>query len=911
MAAPHIFRPNHNLIILSILSLLFISAAATELQSLLAIKTALQNSDTKIFDTWNALHSPCDFPGVTCDSNGSVKEIELSRRGLSGSVPFDSICALKSLEKLSLGFNSLSGEVSDSVNKCVSLRYLDLGNNLFSGKIPGMSSLTEMTHLYLNNSGFTGKFPWNSLENMSKLEVISLGDNPFERTTLPDFIVKLTSLNWLYLSNCSLEGKIPEGIGNLTELLNLELSMNYISGEIPAGITKLRKLWQLEVYANDLTGKLPDGFGNLSNLQYFDASSNHLYGSLYEIRFLNKLISLQLFENHFSGEVPPELGDFKNLVNLSIYTNNLTGTLPAKLGSWAEFDFIDASENFFTGPIPPEMCKQGKMKELLILQNNFTGEIPETYGSCYSLKRFRVSKNSLSGEIPNGIWGLPNLNIIDIANNGFEGSITADIKNAKSLGQLFVSNNKLSGEIPPEISGASALVSIDLSNNRFSGEIPATIGELKQLDTVNFHNNELSGSMPDSLGSCDSLSEINIAFNSLSGQIPASLGSLPTLTSLNLSGNHLSGEIPGALSSLKLNLVDFSNNQLSGPIPDSLSVAGRFTGNPRLCSQKIKNFKKCSGKSGTSPAVHTLLLCLLSISVALLASLACFFYLKKNGGRSDHERSLKEDSWAVKSFRSLTFTEGEILDAIKQENLVGEGGSGSVYRVVLQNGSELAAKHIWNSGPTARRRSLATTPMLGKRGVKSKQFEAEVQTLSSIRHVNVVKLYCSITSEDSSVLVYEYLRNGSLWDRLHTCKKMGLDWETSAEYGYTQKVKEKSDVYSFGVVLMELVTGKKPIEAEYGENNNIVIWVSTKLKSKDSILSMVDSTIQEPFKEDAIKVLRIAILCTAALPNSRPTMRRVVQMLEDAEPCKLVSIIVSKDNAAKVDNPSSDNTSKM
>ncbi|XP_019153206.1 PREDICTED: receptor-like protein kinase HAIKU2 [Ipomoea nil] len=986
MAAPHIFRPNLILVILPILSLLFISAAATELESLLAIKAALQNSDTKIFDTWNARHSPCDFPGVTCDSNGSVKEIELSRRGLSGSVPFDSICSLKSLEKLSLGFNSLSGGVSDSLNKCVSLTYIDLGNNLFSGPIPGMSSLTQMTHLYLNNSGFTGKFPWNSLENMTKLEVLSLGDNPFDRTTLPDFIVKLTNLNWLYLSNCSLEGKIPEGIGNLTELLNLELSMNYISGEIPAGITKLRKLWQLEVYNNELTGKLPDGFGNLSNLQYFDASSNLLYGSLSEIRFLNKLISLQLLENQFSGEVPAELGDFKNLVNLSLYTNNLTGTLPAKLGSWAEFDFIDLSENFFTGPIPPDMCKQGKMKELLILQNNFTGEIPETYANCISLRRFRVSKNSLSGKVPTGIWGLPNLNIIDIANNAFEGSITADIKNAKSLGQLFVSNNKLSGEIPPEISGASALVSIDLSNNQFSGEIPATIGELKQLDTVNFHNNEFSGSMPDSLGSCDSLSDINIAFNSLSGQIPASLGSLPTLTSLNLSGNHLSGQIPGTLSSLKLNLVDFSNNQLSGPIPDSLSVEaynGSFTGNPRLCSQKIKNFKKCSRESSNSPAIHTLLLCLLSVSVALLASLACFFYLKKNGGRNDdHERSLKEHSWAVKSFRALTFTEDEILDAIKEENLVGEGGSGSVYRVVLQNGTELAAKHIWNSGTTAvRRRSLATTPMLGKRGVKSKQFEAEVQTLSSIRHVNVVKLYCSITSEDSNVLVYEYLRNGSLWDRLHTCKKMGLDWETryeiavgaargleylhhgcdrpiihrdvkssnilldeffkpriadfglakilqynssckdtthvipgthgyiAPEYGYTQKVKEKSDVYSFGVVLMELVSGKKPIEAEYGENNDIVSWVSTKLKSKESILSMVDSAIQEPFKEDAIKVLRIAILCTAALPNSRPTMRRVVQMLEDAEPCKLVSIIVSKD-AAKLDNPS-DNTSKM
>ncbi|XP_019198392.1 PREDICTED: receptor-like protein kinase HAIKU2 [Ipomoea nil] len=162
MAAPHIFRPNLILIILPILSLLFISTVA-------------------------AAAAP-----------SSIKEIELSRRGLFGSVPFDSICSLKSLEKLSLGFNSLSGGVSDSLKKCVSLTYIDLGNNLFSGPVPGMSSLTQMTHLYLNNSGFTGKFPWNSLENMTKLEVLSLGDNPFDRTTLPDFIVKLTNLNWLY-----------------------------------------------------------------------------------------------------------------------------------------------------------------------------------------------------------------------------------------------------------------------------------------------------------------------------------------------------------------------------------------------------------------------------------------------------------------------------------------------------------------------------------------------------------------------------------------------------------------------------------------------------------------------------------------------------------------------------------------
>ena len=100
---------------------------------------------------------------------------------------------------------------------------------------------------------------------------------------------------------------------------------------------------------------------------------------------------------------------------------------------------------------------------------------------------------------------------------------------------------------------------------------------------------------------------------------------------------------------------------------------------------------------------------------------------------------------------------------------------------------------------------------------------------------------------------------------------------------------------------MELVTGKRPIEPEFGDNKDIVSWVSSKLKNRESVLSMIDSSIDESLKEEAIKVLKIAILCTAMLPELRPTMRSVVHMLEDADPCKLVSIIVTKDGAKKME----------
>ena len=72
---------------------------------------------------------------------------------------------------------------------------------------------------------------------------------------------------------------------------------------------------------------------------------------------------------------------------------------------------------------------------------------------------------------------------------------------------------------------------------------------------------------------------------------------------------------------------------------------------------------------------------------------------------------------------------------------------------------------------------------------------------------------------------------------------------------------------------MELVSGKKPLELEYGESIDIVKWVC----SRDSaLLSVVDSRIPEVLKEEAVRVLKVAKLCTESLPNLRPTMRTVV-----------------------------------
>lgn len=113
------------------------------------------------------------------------------------------------------------------------------------------------------------------------------------------------------------------------------------------------------------------------------------------------------------------------------------------------------------------------------------------------------------------------------------------------------------------------------------------------------------------------------------------------------------------------------------------------------------------------------------------------------------------------------------------------------------------------------------------------------------------------------------------------------------EYAYAYRVNEKIDVYSFGVVLMELVTGKRPVEQEFEDNMDIVQWVYSKLESECREMDLVDTRITEATRDDAVKVLRIAIHCTARVPAWRPSMKMVVQMLENADPCKLTGIVVN------------------
>ncbi|XP_065881319.1 receptor protein-tyrosine kinase CEPR2 [Euphorbia lathyris] len=946
--------------VLSLLFFIFLSSSHlssslnAETQALLEIKRKLQDP-LNVLDSWKESVSPCEFYGVTCDwTSGEVIGISLDNQSLSGEIS-PAIAGLRSLTNLSLPCNSLTGKLPHELINCSQLKVLNVTHNKMVGVLPDLSSLQKLEFLDLAENFFSGGFPtW--VGNLTQLVVLSIGVNKYDEGEIPESIGNLKNLSLLFLANSHLRGELPESIFELPNLETLDFSRNKITGEFPKSISKLQKLWKIELYRNNLTGEIPPEIANLTLLREIDVSANQMYGKIpVAVGTMKTLVVFQLYGNNFSGELPAGFGDMRHLDGFSIYGNNFSGEFPANFGRFSPLNSFDISENQFSGSFPKYLCEGRKLQFLLALGNRFSGGFPDSYAECKSLQRFRISNNQFSGEISDGVWALPLVEVLDFSNNDFSGHVSPQIGVSTSLNQLMLHNNRFSGQLPSELGKLMNLQKLNLNDNNFSGIVPPEIGNLSQLSTLHLEMNSFSGSIPSELSYCDRLVDLNLASNSLSGSIPAAISEMNTLNSLNISHNKLTGPIPEDLERLKLSSIDLSGNELSGKVPSFLwSIGGdvAFQRNEQLCvDENSKNslnssMKVCIQKQNRERKfgdklvmffiiISTLVIVLVGL---LLVSYRNFRNAKADRGKNDLEEN-KDGKWKVASFHQLDIEAEEICN-LEDDNLIGSGGTGKVYRLELKRiGCTVAVKQLW-------------------KGDYLKVSEAEIETLGKIRHKNILKLYASLLKEGSSFLVFEYMVKGNLFEALHRKDKNEepeLDWcqrykialgaakgiaylhndcsppiihrdikssnilldedydpkiadfgvakhvelackgcegtsvagthgYIAPEMAYSMKVTEKSDVYSYGVVLLELVSGRKPIEEAYGEGKDIVYWVWTHLKDRESVVKVLDEKVaSESVEEEMIKVLRIGILCTTKLPNLRPNMREVVKMLVDAD----------------------------
>ncbi|KAG6424112.1 hypothetical protein SASPL_114524 [Salvia splendens] len=111
---------------------------------------------------------------------------------------------------------------------------------------------------------------------------------------------------------------------------------------------------------------------------------------------------------------------------------------------------------------------------------------------------------------------------------------------------------------------------------------------------------------------------------------------------------------------------------------------------------------------------------------------------------------------------------------------------------------------------------------------------------------------------------------------------MGTFGYVAPEYAMTGHLLVKSDVYSYGVVLLELLTGKKPVDmSQQPGQENLVAWARPLLTSREGLESMIDQSMAPDVPFDSIaKVAAIASMCVEPEVSHRPFMGEVVQALK-------------------------------
>ncbi|CDP08219.1 unnamed protein product [Coffea canephora] len=539
-----------------------------------------------------------------------------------------------------------------------------------------------------------------------------------------------------------------------------------------------QRVTALNISNMGLTGTIPPDLGNLSFLVSLDLRNNSFHGNLLEeLSHLRRLRFIRFSKNNFTGEIPMWF----------------VGQIPLSLCKFSHLQVLDLSNNRFSGHIPKEIGNLEKLKELYLSTNNLTGTIPREIGNLQSLQRLNLEWNQIAGSIPKEIGNLTMLTELYFANNSLTGTIPPEMGNLYQLENLQLSYNGLIGSIPHGIFNLSALRNIGLQSNLLSGSLPPDLGyRLPKLLFIDLAWNNLGGVIPVSITNCSRSRILNFARNRftdlgpnpLNGLLPASIGNLSaSLGILILETSGIKGTIPSQTGNLtNLVLLDLQSNHLTGGIPtafkDLQNLQGLTVGDnnlndtlDKLCSLHSLNSVDLTTNqfSGSIPECFGNMTSLRELELGnnfLVSAIPNSFWklkdlLELNLSSNSLNASLPLEVGNLKAITSIDVSANQFSGDIPRttgdlQNLVILNLSqnqfhgsipdfGSVYKGILNDGRSIAVK-VFN---------------LELEGVL-KSFDVECKVLKNLRHRNLVKVISGCWNQDFRALGLEYMCNGSL-----------------------------------------------------------------------------------------------------------------------------------------------------
>ncbi|KAK6123268.1 hypothetical protein DH2020_042996 [Rehmannia glutinosa] len=505
-----------------------------------------------------------------------------------------------------------------------------------------------------------------------------------------------------------------------------------------------------------------------------------------------------------------------------------------------------------------------------------------------------------------------------------DGVTLLEVKTSLNDTRNYLSNWKDTDESPCKWTGISCspqdqrVISMALHQNRLHGIIPNEIVECSELRALYLRANYFQGGVPSTIGNLSMLTILDLSSNTLRGAIPSSLGRLTRLAYLNLSTNFLAGEIPdvGVLSKFGntsfIGNLDLCGQQVNKPCRTSLGFPAVL---PHAESDQATTVHKRSSRYIKGVVIGAV--SMFGFAVVFLLGFLLIWLLTKKERAAKRYTEEPNLSLSMAIFRTPSCELVEKIESLEEEDIVGAGGFGTVYRMVMNDCGTFAVKKIDRT-----------------REGSDQVFERELEILGSVKHINLVNLrgYCRLPT--AKLLIYDYLAKGSLDYFLHAylhhdCSpkiihrdikssnilldeklephvsdfglaKLLVDEDAhvttvvagtfgylAPEYLQSGRATEKSDVYSFGVLLLELVTGKRPTDPSFVKRGlNVVGWMNTLLR-ENRLKDVVDKRCPDAEVETVEVLVEIAARCTDANPDDRPSMQQVLQFLEQEvmSPC--------------------------
>ncbi|KAL5225858.1 hypothetical protein ABZP36_012497 [Zizania latifolia] len=441
------------------------------------------------------------------------------------------------------------------------------------------------------------------------------------------------------------------------------------------------------------------------------------------------------------------------------------------------------------GPLDP-LSHLGELRALDLRGNRLNGTLDTLLLGVPNLKLLYLSHNDLSGAIPDTIARLLRLLRVDLADNSLRGPIpAAALANLTGLLTLKLQDNLLSGLLPDITTVLPRLADFNASNNQLSGRVPDAMrakfglasfggnaglcGLMPPLPPCSFLPREPAPTSPSVSSSPQSVVPSNPAASS-SSSVASSTPALATPESRKggLSTGAIAGIVVGnalflfALLSL---LVAYCCCSTGGG--DEPAKKRKRGGRVGLEDEDGGLFGHSKGVQPARPGSAGIRSDDGGDSDGARSKLV-FFGVDGDGdgdddGGSDSSAGRRGNGgWTSTAHqqgsRRSRFALEELLRASAE--MVGRGSLGTVYRAVLSDGRMVAVKRLRDANPCAR-----------------EEFHRYMDLIGRLRHPNLVPLRAFYYAKQEKLLIYDYLPNGNLHDRLHGHRMSGespLDWTT-------------------------------------------------------------------------------------------------------------------------------------